>query len=233
MKLSRLNPRQLWSDESGLTTLLVLTLVFIISLTTLSDYSFGRILIRLFFCLIVVVGVLTTFPQKWLHAFALALAVAIVAVNFTEHFQKLPYLEMLNTGLSLVYVGLLLFTLVFQVFREGSVTRHRISGAIVLYLFLGAFWALLYKMLALNVPQAFHLSEHLIIDHPDDLLRHFMYFSYITLTTTGYGDITPVHPVARLLAMFQALAGQLFLVITLARLVSLELMHRNEKTDSQ
>ncbi len=51
-------------------------------------------------------------------------------------------------------------------------------------------------------------------------------FSFITLATLGYGDITPVHPVARLLAMFEALVGQLYPAITPARLVSLEIIHR-------
>jgi hypothetical protein len=65
----------------------------------------------------------------------------------------------------------------------------------------------------------------------DALQRQLTYFSFITLTTTGYGDITPVHPLARTLAIFEALAGQLYLVITLARLVSLALMEK--KADTQ
>jgi voltage-gated potassium channel Kch len=56
------------------------------------------------------------------------------------------------------------------------------------------------------------------------------YFSFITLTTTGYGDITPVYPVARLLTMFEALVGQLYPAITLARLVSLAVMHQKAKS---
>ena len=88
---------------------------------------------------------------------------------------------------------------------------------------------MLYQLAALTIPQAFRLPEDLAGGGPDALQRLLMYFSFITLTSTGYGDITPVHPVARLLAMFEALAGQLYLAITLARLVSLEIMHRQEK----
>ena len=58
--------------------------------------------------------------------------------------------------------------------------------------------------------------------------RLLTYFSFITLTTTGFGDIIPVHPLTRTLAMFEALAGQLYLVITLARLVSLAVVHKKE-----
>jgi len=64
---------------------------------------------------------------------------------------------------------------------------------------------------------------------PDVLQRLMTYYSFITLTTTGYGDIIPVHPVTRTLAMLEALVGQLYPAITLARLVSLGVMHRKEK----
>ena len=55
------------------------------------------------------------------------------------------------------------------------------------------------------------------------------YFSFTTLTTTGFGDITPIRPLTRTLAMFEALTGQLYLVITLARLVSQAIMGQKEK----
>jgi hypothetical protein len=229
MKLAKLSPRYFWSTESGLTALLVFTLVYLIVLMTLSDFSFGSLVTRLFFSFIVVAGVLTTFKQKWLHGVAIALAVAILTVNVVEELRPGRIVAILNTCFSLIYVGLLVATLIIQVFREGPVTGHRISGAIVVYLLMGALWGLLYQLVALSIPQAFRLPEEFIRNHPDALLRQLSYFSFITLTTTGYGDITPVHPVARLLVMLQALTGQLYLAITLARLVSLEIMHRHEK----
>jgi hypothetical protein len=58
--------------------------------------------------------------------------------------------------------------------------------------------------------------------------RLLTYFSFVTLTTTGFGDITPTHPLTRTLAMFEALAGQLYLVITLARLVSLGIVGQKD-----
>jgi hypothetical protein len=108
------------------------------------------------------------------------------------------------------------------------VTGHRIRGAIVIYLLLGAIWALLYQTVALTIPEAFRLPEGVSGGDPDALQRLLMYFSFITLTTIGYGDITPVHPVARTLTMLEGLAGQLYPAITLARLVSLQILHANK-----
>ena len=184
---------------------------------------------RVFFSLVIVAGVVATFQQRWLHGFAIFLAVASLAVNWVVEIRPGGPLTMLDAGISLIYLGFLLVTTVLQVFQEGPVSGHRIRGAIVIYLLLGALWALLYQLVALTIPQAFRLTEELAGSDPGSLQRLLMYFSYITLTSTGYGDITPVHPVARLLAMFEALAGQLYLAIILARLVSLAVMHQKEK----
>ena len=124
-------------------------------------------------------------------------------------------------------LAFLLIVVVLQVFGEGPVTGHRIRGAIVVYLLLGALWALLYQLMVVTIPHAFRLPEGIAIDDTNALQRLLIYFSFITLTTTGYGDITPLHPVARLLTMFEALVGQLYPAITLARLVSLAIVCPN------
>jgi len=116
-----------------------------------------------------------------------------------------------------------------QVFGEGPVTGHRIRGAILVYLLLGGIWALLYQLVALTIPHAFRLPEDMAGGNIYALQRLLPYFSFITLTTTGYGDITPVHPLARTLTMLEALVGQLYPAITLARLVSLAAKHQEGK----
>jgi hypothetical protein len=229
MMLSRLHPRHFWSTESGLTSLLVFLAGYLIVINSLSEFSFGRLVARLFFSFIILAGVLTTFKQRWLHGFIIVLAVASLGLNWVEEIRPGDVLTILNAGLSLIYLGFLLAMVAAQVFGEGPVTGHRIRGAIVVYLLLGALWALLYQMVALTTPAAFRLPESVAGGDPDALQRLMTYYSFVTLTTTGYGDITPVHPVARTLAMLEALVGQLYPAITLARLVSLAVMHQKEK----
>jgi hypothetical protein len=126
-------------------------------------------------------------------------------------------------------LGILLALVIAQVFRDGPVTAHRIRGAIVIYLLLAVMWAFTYQVVALTIPHAFRLPEGMTAGDPDALRRELIYFSVVTLTTTGYGDIIAVHPVARTLVMLEALVGQLYPAIVLAWLVSLAIMHKKGK----
>ncbi len=229
MKLSRLLPRHFWSEESGLTALLIFFLGYLLVINSLGEFSFGRLMGRLFFSLIIVAGVVTTFKQRWLHGFVIVLAVVLLVLSWVEEIRPGVTLSTLTTGLSLVYLGFLLAVVVVQVFREGPVTGHRIRGAIVVYLLVGGIFALLYQMVALTVPQAFRLPEGVAVADLDALQQQLTYFSFITLTTTGYGDITAVHPVARTIVMLEALVGQLYPAIVLAWLVSLAVTHKKAK----
>ena len=217
-----------------MTGLLVFTLVFLFATCALGEFTFGKLMGRLFFSLIILSGVLTTFTQRWVRFLAVVLAVAGLTLTWLEEIR--PAVSLLNTltsGLSLIYLGLLLAVLIVQVFQAGTVTGQRIRGAVVVYLLMGAMWGLLYHVVAMTIPHAFRFPEALAVGDPQALRRLLTYFSFITLTTTGFGDITPTHPISRTLAMFEALTGQLYLVITMARLVSLAVLGQKDKVQNK
>ena len=111
-------------------------------------------------------------------------------------------------------------------FGPGRVTWHRIQGAVALYLILGLLFAHLFSMLNALVPGAFANVPRGLNAHAVFYRGHLLYFSFMTLTSAGYGDIVPLHPVARSVASLEAVIGQLFPATLLARLVSLELLGR-------
>jgi hypothetical protein len=110
------------------------------------------------------------------------------------------------------------------VFASGQVTFHRVVGAILLYLNIGLLFAALFCFVALIVPNAFTglqpLRDNLAV------AANLIYFSFVTLTSVGYGDIVPLHPYARSLANLEAIIGQLYPATLLARLVTLQLAGR-------
>jgi hypothetical protein len=126
------------------------------------------------------------------------------------------------TLLAVTILGVIVGT---GVFRPGRVTLDRVMGAIVLYLLLGLVFAFAYESVFRQVPGAFAGA----LDGPDTLER-WAYFSFVTLTTVGYGDITPVAKIARALATFEAFIGQLYPAIILARLVSLQIAPPPDKS---
>jgi hypothetical protein len=221
MSRAKFHPWHLWSAESGLTGLLVFTLAYLFATCALGHFSFGDLAGRLLFTLIILSGVLATFTQRWIRFLVIFLAVAGLPITWLEFIHPGGSLTILDAILRLIFLGLLLAVLIVQVFQTGSVTAHRIRGAIVVYLLLGGMWSLFYQLAALTIPHSFHFPGDLAIGDPAALQRTLTYFSFTTLTTTGFGDITPITPLTRTLAMFEALTGQLYLVITLARLVSL------------
>ncbi len=110
------------------------------------------------------------------------------------------------------------------VFAPGKVTFHRVIGAVLLYLNIALVFVALYCFVDLLVPNAFNGQGPL----KDDLAAagNLVYFSFVTLTTVGYGDIVPLHPYARSLANVEAIIGQLYPATLLARLVTLQVENR-------
>lgn len=103
------------------------------------------------------------------------------------------------------------------------VDLNRMAGAVCVYLLMGLVWADLYVLLALAMDGAF---AGLAPGGVDSLLPQLTYFSFVTLTTLGYGDVTPQVPLAGALAYLEAVLGQLYVAILIGGLVGAHLGSR-------
>jgi hypothetical protein len=110
------------------------------------------------------------------------------------------------------------------VFAPGAVTYHRIVGAVLLYLLIALGFVALFAFVGLLIPKAF---SGLVLKDNATFASSAIYFSFVTLTTVGYGDIVPVHPIARSLCNLEAICGQLYPATLLARIVTLEVASRH------
>src|SRR5262249_10465044 len=109
------------------------------------------------------------------------------------------------------------------VFAQGRVSFHRIVGAVLLYLLIALAFVSLFMLVGLQVPNAFN---GLVLEDNEKLASNLIYFTFATLTSTGYGDIYAVHPIARSLCNLETIIGQLYPATLLARLVTLEIEGR-------
>ena len=107
--------------------------------------------------------------------------------------------------------------LLWQVFRSGPVTMMRVQGAIAAYLCLGFGWAHAYHIAALLNPGAFSAAGSDV-----SVASSWVNYSFGMLTTVGYTGIVPVHPLAHSLGSGEAVTGQLYLAVLVARLVSMQ-----------
>jgi len=121
------------------------------------------------------------------------------------------------SGALVLLQGLLIVVLFGWIFEAESVTREVLLAGITIYLLLGAFFVPLYTQLEVRWPGSFNFNNVLLREVPE--WPDFLYFSYATLTTLGYGDITPRTDGAKALAASEAVAGVLFIAVFMSRLV--------------
>jgi hypothetical protein len=107
--------------------------------------------------------------------------------------------------------------ILFHLFREDRITSDLIMGAICVYFLVGIVWALLYSTLEFFQPGSFQMPQGTVSQ------ATFTYYSYVTLTTLGYGEITPISGPARSFALLEAMMGQLYLAVLIARLVGIHI----------
>jgi voltage-gated potassium channel Kch len=114
--------------------------------------------------------------------------------------------------------------IVQAVFAPGRITHHRIEGAVILYLNIALVFTSIYRLIQELDPEAFtHIPARQV---EVEAMSNMLYFSFTTLTSTGFGEILPVDPFARSMANLESVVGQLYLAILLARLVTMHVESR-------
>lgn len=124
----------------------------------------------------------------------------------------------------IIQIAVVLFVVVHLMkwlFSVDSVDADTVKGGICVYIMLGLAWSAIYRLVYELNPDSFSVDFGAVWE--------FMYFSFTTLTTVGYGDITPVSSFAMMLTNLEGLTGQLFLTVFVARLVGLHIVHSQNK----
>jgi len=218
--------KESWQSQANLAFFLALLVAMGLVLPSLgfgkndelrySNFSFSLLLLS---------GVAIAWGRPWLFAFAAFVGSATLAVRWMAYFTPTVALQVWSGAWSIVATLMLALILLAEVFRAGPVTSYRLQGAIAAYLLFGVGWAHAYHLTGLVHPGSFNTPSGEVASVLD-----WVYFSFITLTTVGYGDITPVKPIARTLAMGEALTGQIYLAVLVARLVAMEVISWQEKS---
>jgi len=216
--------------DGSLTLAVIILIFFVFVLYPMVELgTIRRVWLDLSFAVFLALGAVFVFEPRPIVRMFLIFLVSAVAVSLVDHFFENPWLSVLRSLLTMLASSLLGILLLVRVMRDGRININRIMGAIGTYLLMGIVFSQAYRILAAAIDGAFALGG--TPASFDAIAPKLSYFSFITLTSTGYGDITPLHPYARSLTILEALAGNLFLAVLVARLVGLEIDWRHEQRE--
>ena len=214
---------QAWRNDAGLSALLVFLSLLMFVMGPLRAYSLiGGWMLDVAIAMFALAGVLTITERP--RAAWTGGALAFMAIALAVGHQQMPSVtaHVVRNVIMEAYLAILAWGMIHQVLRPSPVNRHCIMGSVVAYLLLGLIWAQSYDLVEELAAGSFtpvgstHGAEW----------SGFLYFSLVTLTTVGYGDITAIGPIARSLVTAEAVIGHLFPTILIARLVSQALQAR-------
>lgn len=190
-----------WATDRGLSIFLVMIVVVVFVLPSLASMGItGRLFFDIFFSILLISGIASMSGQRRVFITLAGISIVALAVRWIDSFNTSPLLDVLNLLATITAVILFSTVVLSQVLKKGPITAYRIQGAIAVYLLLGLAWAHAYDLIEYLSPGAFTGAIT-----TSARFSSWMYFSFVTIATLGYGDIAPVHPVARSLAVAEAI----------------------------
>jgi hypothetical protein len=206
--------------------LLFVALVFAcVGLPILQYYDFDSLIImNAGLTVILVLGTIGSFSPRLLFFFGLPTLLVALGFTWTSLFVDRPWLLVTNCLLQGACFTVMAVLILYRVFTRHLATRESMLGAVCGYLLVGLCWAMLYRALNLTDPESFQFGHHLTASvngtgQTTTAFAQLIYFSFVTMSTLGYGDITPQTPLALMLTWTQSVIGQFYLAILVARLV--------------
>jgi hypothetical protein len=177
----------------------------------------GDLIVSLLLSLVLLAAVLAVSDRKGVLLIALVLAIPAIAGRWINHFRPDVVRPAVFLTAALVLTAFVVVNLLRFVWRAPSVNIEVLCASISAYLMLGLMWTMAYWLVDQLTPGAF------VFNSGPRSMNGFngFYFSFITLSSVGYGDFTPVSRIARWLAAMEAMTGLLYVAILIARLVSL------------
>jgi Ion channel len=231
---SVLSPSALWGRlglarhnwPGRFTVLLASILVLLVSQPMFSGHAFAQNIATATISLVLLAALYAFRSTRIYFVIALILLLPSIGCRLILLFTSNPTLEIVGAISSCLFLAVTVFALVSRLFIVKSVTLDTISAAICAYLLTAVAFAYGFAVVELRNPGSFSAA---LFQRPAGhiapliaSLHSFIYYSFVCLTTTGFGDISPVSEGARSLSVMEAVFGQLYMAILIARLVSLE-----------
>lgn len=214
--------------------LLLMLIGLLIVQSLLGDQTrFERILVNFSLFALIMSAIQSLSERKWRVRISRLLGGVALAVSMlTEVVDQIILVDLVYISYTIILV-LLLVSLAESVFSLEPSNRDRIFGSISIYMVMGLIWAFLYSLLELNIPDSFNLEREKNAGIHSGLVSDMFFFSSVTITTLGYGDIIPLSKPARMLAAMEAMAGQLYIAVVIAHIVGMRISEAVQANDDK
>ena len=178
------------------------------------DYGLLSIVnLEILFLLILIFSIfLHQHDTKLFKVTVVSLIIILINILFFDNNQSVS-----QYFLKILIVSITIVELFREIFKTKIIDSHIISSAISIYVLVGIFWYLLFMFLLMIDPDSFDIRNF----NPEMVSIDMIYFSFTTLTTLGYGDITPLSYTAKMWSITEAMMGVMFLAVMISRVVSL------------
>lgn len=189
-----------------------------------------RTILDLFIILVLVAAAYTVINRKHIFFLALLLLSAGLVLVLGDYQWHNNRIMVLGSASFVGFLSIIIYSILKEVLTQKEVSFDTISGALNGYLLMGLMWGFAYQAVEAAWPGSFAIADgaHKFTGasaYVGPELASLFYFSFVTITTTGYGDITPLSTIAGQLAITESVVGQFYMVVLVARLVSLQTMH--------
>jgi len=215
------------SRKTKFLPLLISLLALMVLEPFMYDYTRIKSLLAIFFSVILFTSIYAVSEKKATLFIAILLAVPKLVTTWVLGYITHPLLYFFDSILGIIFIGYIIVLILKHIFRQEDITLETIYGAIVVYILIGLMWVFLYKMVEIIHPNSFSLASVMAADSKKNLY----YFSFVTLTTLGYGDVTPVSFPAKSIAMLEAIVGQMYIAVLIARLVGIHIAQSLKRTE--
>ena len=201
--------------------LLVVLMLLIVVTPSIPEDSSG-VLFELVFDAILIAGVYSVGTGRHRWPF-LVLTVVTLAVRWGEHLSGMPQLDVGALFITVLWLIYAISIIIGHLFQRRDVKVDTILAAVVTYLLAAVAFTIAFEIVELLQPGSFSGIPDQARSHRAELGSSMLYFSFVCITTMGYGDIVPVSDIARPLAVLEGVFGQLYLAVMIARLVGLHI----------